>query len=57
MQSRIENNGGTIKSGVSGNTTILLIKDIDSISSKARKARALGIKIMTPDTFVKKYGI
>ena len=57
LQSRIENNGGTIKSGVSGNTTILLIKDIDSISSKARKARALGIKIMTPDTFVKKYGI
>ena len=53
----IKKYGGVVKSGVSGKTTILLVKKLDSTSSKAKKAKALGMKIMTPDTFIKKYKI
>ena len=42
----IEAAGGSIASGVSKNTTILVLKDVNSTSSKAKKARDLGIPIM-----------
>ena len=53
----IEKYGGVVKSGISGKTTILLVKKLDSTSSKAKKAKALGMKIMTPEAFIKKYKI
>ena len=54
LQEMIENNGGTIQSGVSKNTTILIIKD-ESVrdTSKAIKAKELGVNVMTKDEFIK----
>lgn len=54
---KIESNGGTVGSGVNKNTSILLVEDLNVDSTKAKKARELGIKIMTPNIFRKKYGI
>ena len=50
----IEINGGTIQSGVSKNTTILIIKD-ESVrdTSKAVKAKELGVNVLTKDEFIK----
>jgi len=48
-------NSGKIGSGVNSNTTILLVKDKNSNSSKIVKAEQLGVKIMTRDEFKKKY--
>lgn len=54
LQEMIENNGGTIQSGVSKNTTILIIKD-ESVrdTSKAVKAKELGVNVMTKEEFIK----
>lgn len=43
---QIENAGGTIQSGVSGKTTIVIAKDPSSNSGKIKKARDAGIRIM-----------
>ena len=51
----IINNGGEIISGVSKNTTLLIVQDIASTSSKAAKARTLGIKIISYRDFVDTY--
>lgn len=47
LQKHIEDNGGKIMSGVSKNTTHLILDDINSTSSKASKARELGIILLT----------
>lgn len=43
--------GGTIQSSVNKDTTYLVTKDPNSTSSKANKARALGVKIIDPTEF------
>jgi DNA ligase (NAD+) len=43
----IKNNGGSVGSAVSKNTSVLITNDPDSNSSKAKKARELGIEIWT----------
>ena len=52
LENLITNNGGEISSGVSKNTTILIIKD-DSVknTSKVIKASDLGVTIHTIDSF------
>ena len=55
LESLIKENGGAVGSGVSGKTTILLVKDLDSGSSKVTKARSMGIPIMLPNAFRAKY--
>ncbi len=52
LEKYIEDNGGTIQSGVSKNTTILIIKD-ESVrdTSKALKAKELGVQVMTKEQF------
>ena len=52
---KIKNMGAKLGSSVSKNTFILLIKNIDEDTSKANDARKLGITLMTPDDFKKKY--
>jgi len=47
----VEDIGGTIQSGVSSTTTILVIKDPTSTSGKAKKARDLGVELMGIDEF------
>lgn len=55
LSSEIEANSGTVVDGVSKNTTHLLVKDPSSVSSKVQKARDMGIPIMTPAEFKKKF--
>lgn len=43
--------GGTIQSSVNKDTTYLVTKDVNSTSSKAEKARKLGVKIIDPVEF------
>ncbi len=60
LEKLITNNGGELSSGVSKNTTILIIKDDINIrkaneTSKVVKAKELGVKIYTVDEFYAKY--
>jgi DNA ligase (NAD+) len=48
-ESEIEARGGKIGSGISKLTTYLVLKDINSKSSKAVKARDLGVSLLSPD--------
>jgi NAD-dependent DNA ligase len=56
MEKFILDNGGEISSGVSKNTSILIVKD-DSVSNtgKALKAQELGVKIYTINNFNKEF--
>lgn len=47
--SRIEQNGGKVASSVSGKTDFLVIADPNSTSTKATKARDLGVKLISPE--------
>ncbi len=49
--------GGTVVKGVSKNTTLLVCKDVGSSSSKAKKARTLGIEIIDRDTIRSRVGL
>ena len=51
----IENLGGNIKSTVSKETNILIIKNSDSTSSKIKKAKELDINIINIENFKNKY--
>ena len=56
LESVIESRGGKIGSGVSKNTTHLIMKAVGSGSSKEKKAQELGVKIMTVDELEKMLG-
>jgi len=47
MAAKIEAEGGTIQSSVSGKTTLLVTKDPNSTTGKPEKARKLGIEIIS----------
>ena len=49
MEEAIEEQGGTIKSGVSKKLDILVAKNPTSNSGKAKKARSYGVEILGPD--------
>ncbi len=51
----IENMGGKVAGSVSNNTTCLINNDATSSSSKNKKAKELGIRIITEDGFIKEY--
>lgn len=51
LGAKIESLGGTVQSGVSGKTTILIAKNPDSTSGKMNKARDNGTRIMGVDDF------
>ena len=53
LQSKIEDMGGKIGSGVNKNTSYLVVKDIDEITEKVKKAKSLGIKIISKDELIK----
>ena len=54
MEAQIISGGGEIVSGVSKNTTHLVVKDVNSTSSKTIKAKELGIEVDSEATFAKK---
>ena len=51
----IKSEGGKIASGVTGNTTIVIAKDVNSTSSKIKKAKQKKIPIMSVEQFRQKY--
>lgn len=53
LQARIESLGGKVASAVSKNTDYLINNDISSNSSKNKKARELGIDIISEEDFLK----
>jgi DNA ligase (NAD+) len=51
----IEAKGGKVAGSVSGNTTCLINNDVTSNSSKNKKAKELGVRIISEDDFIKEY--
>jgi NAD-dependent DNA ligase len=57
LEKVIEGAGGKIGSGVSSKTTHLLTTDPKSNSGKAKKARDLGVTVMSPEEFKDTYNL
>jgi NAD-dependent DNA ligase len=55
IQDAIKNLGAKLGASVSSKTFIVLVKDKDEDTSKAEEARKLGVPLMTPEEFKKKY--
>lgn len=51
----IENQGGKVAGSVSSNTTCLINNDVTSSSSKNKKAKELGVKIMSEEDFMQEF--
>jgi len=51
LEEKIKSNGGEIVSGVSKNTTHLIVKDPSDTTSKISKASSLGVKILSIEDF------
>ncbi|MFV0504365.1 MAG: NAD-dependent DNA ligase LigA [Lachnospirales bacterium] len=51
----IENNGGKVTSSVSAKTNYLINNDINSNSSKNKKAKELNIEILTENMFIERF--
>ena len=51
----IEGMGGKVAGSVSGNTTCLINNDVTSSSSKNKKAKELGVAIISEDDFIREY--
>ena len=57
LKSRIELQGGKVAGSVSKKTDYLINNDVQSASSKNRKARELGIPILSEEEFMERFGI
>lgn len=55
MKERIESLGGKVSGSVSAKTTALINNDIESTSSKNKKAKQLNVPILTENMFMEKY--
>ena len=53
LKEAIESNGGKVSGSISSKTSYLINNDINSTSSKNKKAKSLGIPIITEDGFEK----
>ena len=56
LKEEIEKRGGKVSGSVSAKTGYLINNDITSNSSKNKKAKSLGIPIITEDEFIEKFG-
>ena len=56
IKEEIEKRGGKVSGSVSAKTGYLINNDITSNSSKNKKAKSLGIPIITEDEFIEKFG-
>ena len=56
MNAYVESQGGKVAGSVPGKTSYLVNNDAESASSKNRKAKELGIPILTEDMFIQKFG-
>ena len=55
LKAYIESHGGRVAGSVSGSTSFLINNDITSTSGKNKKAKDLGIEIISEDTFIERY--
>lgn len=55
MKEKIESLGGKVSGSISSKTTALINNDIESTSSKNKKAKSLNIPILSEDDFINKY--
>ena len=53
----VEANGGKVAGSVSKKTDFLVNNDVESTSSKNKKAKDLGVPILSEDEFVERFGI
>lgn len=56
LKAYIEGQGGIVTDSVTNNTNYLVNNDIDSSSAKNKKAKELGIPIISEDGFVQQFG-
>lgn len=56
LKAYIESQGGKVSSAVSGATSFLINNDVASTSGKNKKAKELGIPILSEDDFLASYG-
>lgn len=52
---KLKNKGGVLDDNVNKNTYVLIVKDINDVSNKIKKAKELNIPIMFPREFKEKY--
>lgn len=57
LKELIEQKGGKVTGSVTGKTTCLINNDVTSTSSKNKKARDLGIPVLSEDSFLTQYEI
>lgn len=57
MKEAIEQKGGKVTGSVTGKTACLINNDVTSSSSKNKKARELGIPVLSEEDFMRQYGI
>jgi DNA ligase (NAD+) len=55
LKELIENQGGKVTGSVSANTTYLINNDVNSTSSKNKKAKSLGIPIISEEDFIEMF--
>ncbi len=53
----IEQKGGKVTGSVTGKTTCLINNDVNSTSSKNKKAKELGVPILSEEDFLREYGL
>ena len=57
LEQKIKEVGGKVLTSISKNTSILVVDDINTRSSKAQKAKELNIPIYEKDEFLKKFNL
>jgi DNA ligase (NAD+) len=57
LEDKLKLIGAKLGSSVSKNTFVVLVKDLEEDTGKANDARKIGVPLMTPDMFIKKYGL
>ena len=57
LKEMIEEKGGKVTGSVTGKTTALINNDVTSASSKNKKAKELGVPILSEEDFLSQYGI
>lgn len=55
LKAEIENRGGKVTGSVTGKTVCLINNDATSQSSKNKKAKELGVRIVSEETFMEEY--
>jgi DNA ligase (NAD+) len=56
LKEKIESLGGKVSGSVSSKTTYLINNDKESSSSKNKKAKELGVEIITEEDFIEMIG-